>query len=70
MWPIFHNVDQLDSIHAAWRLKKLIPTAASNASLSNKKVSGLVPAVTSALEAQGQGQGQGSPSAVKVGRSV
>ena len=22
MWPIFHNVDQLDSIHAAWRLKK------------------------------------------------
>ena len=33
MWPIFHNVDQLDSIHAAWRLKK--------SSTVTKKVSGL-----------------------------
>ena len=62
MWPIFHNVDQLDSIHAAWRLKKALPTPASTPSLSNIKVSGLVPAVASGLDAQGQG----SPGAVKV----
>ena len=62
MWPIFHNVDQLDSIHAAWRLKKTLPAPASTPSLINKKVSGLAPAVASGLEAQGQG----SPGAVKV----
>ena len=36
MWPIFHNVDQLDSIHAAWRLKK--------GASSTKKVSGIASA--------------------------
>ena len=41
MWPIFHNVDQLDSIHAAWRLKK--------SSTVTKKVSGIA-SVTNQIE--------------------
>ena len=43
MWPIFHNVDQLDSIHAAWRLKK----PKSNSPVPGKKVGGIAVATAS-----------------------
>jgi trehalose 6-phosphate synthase/phosphatase len=26
LWPVFHNIDQLDQIHAAWNLNKVIHT--------------------------------------------
>jgi hypothetical protein len=46
MWPIFHNVDQLDSIHAAWRLKKILPAAVT---VAGKKAGGTPGGIEAAI---------------------
>ena len=64
MWPIFHNVDQLDSIHAAWRLKKISPPVVT---VAGKKAGGTPGGIEAAIgslpKAQGLAQtlGQSAP---------
>ena len=69
MWPIFHNVDQLDSIHAAWRLKKISPPVVT---VAGKKAGGTPGGIEAAIgslpKAQGLAQslGQSAPPSPSV----
>lgn len=73
MWPIFHNVDQLDHIHAAWNLQdayrgsKLanLPPAGSGTTLSGCLSSGYM----SSLAGHGNNSGLRSRSGSIIGSS-
>jgi trehalose 6-phosphate synthase/phosphatase len=65
MWPVFHNVDQLDQIHAAWNLPEAVQseTSALHKSLLN-------PGIPSAPSSESPGQSTGGKNLRKRSQST